>query len=101
MVVGVVIWTMLFELQAGGMPQMTPDMASMAANMMSSMTPEDMQRMQQMASQMGGGGAGMMGGPGEAAKPGISSRVPFFLPRCRNSPPGGLQQQPSASSLPD
>ena len=47
------------------MPEMTPEMAKMATEMMGKMKPEDIEQMQKMASTMGmgsggGGGGGMM-----------------------------------------
>jgi hypothetical protein len=46
-----------------GMPagMMSPEMMKMAADMMKNMDPEEMMRMQQMATSMGGPGAGMTG----------------------------------------
>ncbi|KAG2428587.1 hypothetical protein HYH02_014289 [Chlamydomonas schloesseri] len=49
----------------GGMPQMTPEMAKMAADMMKNMSPDDLAKMTEMASKMGmgpGGAAGMPAG---------------------------------------
>ncbi|PNW86582.1 hypothetical protein CHLRE_02g092550v5 [Chlamydomonas reinhardtii] len=48
-------------LGPGGMPQMTPEMAKMAADMMKNMSPDDIAKMTEMASKMGmapGGAAG-------------------------------------------
>lgn len=55
--------------QMSGMPagMMSPEMMKMAADMMKNMDPEEMMRMQQMATSMGGPGAGMSGGAGGMA----------------------------------